>query len=326
MISVIVPAYNSSETLFETVRSIMDQTYSDIEIIIVNDGSEDETKKVMDLLEEQYPDKIVCIHTENQGVTSARMSGISAAKGEWIGFCDSDDVIEKDMYEILLKNALKYGAQISHCGYQMISDTGEVRYFYDTERTIIQDNIKGIEDLLNGDYVEPSLCNKLFHRSLFIKMMSELLMDRKIKHNEDLLMNYYLFREADISVFYDVCKYHYLVHGREKEYLKATEHRIYDPIRVREIILSDIPDMARDTAEKVYLRTCIYVYNGLVGDSDSYGEDLKKIRQMIKRKQKAVSSLTNKLKICACLIIYTPFLYDIIYRIYSKHFLRSKYL
>ena len=325
MISVIIPAYNSAETLRETVMSVLNQTYKETEVIIVNDGSEDGTQDVINLLAEQYPDTVKGIQTENNGVTSARLTGILAAKGEWIGFLDSDDLLEEDMYEILLKNAEKYEADISHCGYQMISANGEVRKFYGTERLLIQNNLEGIEDLLNGDFVEPSLCNKLFHSSLFSDLIAGGLMDNEIKHNEDLLMNYYLFRGAKRSVFHDVCKYHYMIRQIEKVYLKRSENKIYDPIKVREIILSDVRQEAKKTAQKVYLRTCIYVYNSLLSDS-AYVSDRMNIRQKIIEEKRTIPLLSRKLKVCALMIVYSPFLYKGIYRFYEKHLLKSKYL
>ena len=119
MISVIVPAFNVEQTIKRTLDSILAQTYQNIEIIVVNDGSKDETGAIIDSYAAQNRE-IIAIHTQNQGVTAARLTGVKHASGEWIGFVDSDDEIEPDMYEMLLNNALQYEAEMSHCGDQKI--------------------------------------------------------------------------------------------------------------------------------------------------------------------------------------------------------------
>ena len=163
MISVIVPAFNVAQTIKRTLDSILAQTYQNIEIIVVNDGSKDETGAIIDSYAAQNR-KIIAIHTQNQGVTAARLTGVKHASGEWIGFVDGDDEIEPDMYEILMNNAVQYKADISHCGYQMIFPDGRISYFHNTGCLMIQDNLTGLKDLLDGSLVEPGLWNKLFHK------------------------------------------------------------------------------------------------------------------------------------------------------------------
>ena len=113
-ISVIIPAYNVAPWLPRCLDSVLAQTYSKLEIIVVDDGSADNTRQVM----EDYAardGRIRPIFKENGGVTSARLAGVAAATGEWVGFADGDDAIDPDMYRHLLENAHAYGADISHC-------------------------------------------------------------------------------------------------------------------------------------------------------------------------------------------------------------------
>ena len=123
IISVIVPCYNAENELERCVKSICAQDYRGLEIILVDDGSTDGTLAAARNLANQDP-RIVCIHKENGGVTSARLAGIQAAGGEWIGFVDGDDEIEPDMYSRLLANAMSSGAEISHCGFKMVFEDG----------------------------------------------------------------------------------------------------------------------------------------------------------------------------------------------------------
>ena len=191
LISVIVPAYNIAPYLEKSIASICAQSYKNLEIVIVDDGSSDDTLSVARRLAEQDC-RIRVIAKENGGVTSARLRGAAEAAGEWIGFVDGDDYIEPQMYERLLANAQKYDADISHCGYQMVFPKGHVDYYYNTGRLLQQDRNAGLMALLEGSYIEPGLWNKLFHRSLFHNLLHNGTMDTTIRNTEDLLMNYYL--------------------------------------------------------------------------------------------------------------------------------------
>ena len=326
MISVIIPAYNVGETIIRTINSVKNQTYSDIEIIVVDDGSTDATEEKLDKYQKEYPEKIKVIHKQNEGVTIARLTGVKAAQGEWIGFVDGDDEIEPDMYEFLLNNAKKYKADISHCGYKMVFADGRENYFYNTGRLVKQDKPTGLKDLLEGSYIEPGLCNKLFHKSLFHSLFHSHTMDTSIKINEDLLMNYILFSEVKQSVFEDVCKYHYLVRSSSTSRAPLNNNKIYDPIRVKQIILElDVDDMKED-AEKAYIGTCVNVYNSLMLDrTRKFLADEVKVRKLIQNKKKWISLLSKKQQILANLILYLPKEYKLIYRFYAKYILKSQY-
>lgn len=234
LISIIVPAYNIENYIGRCLESILQQTYNNLEVIVVDDGSTDKTGNLID----QYAvtdQRIIPVHKKNGGVTSARILGIEKASGIYIGFVDGDDYIEPGMYELLLKNALKYNAQISHCGYQMVFP-GRTDFYYGTGRVVEQDNEKGLLDLLEGKFVEPGLWNKLFHKSLFYNLMNEKKMDVSIKNTEDLLMNYYLFYETKKSVFVDECLYHYMIRKGSIATSKINENKLRDPLKVLKIL------------------------------------------------------------------------------------------
>lgn len=241
LISIIVPAYNSEKYIAHCLNSILAQTYPNTEIIIVNDGSKDGTADIIDRYAAEH-DHITAIHQENGGVTRARLNGVAHASGEYIGFVDSDDEIEPDMYELLVGNALKYDADISHCGYSMVFPS-RVTPYYGTGLLAEQDNRKGLLDLFDGSKIEPGLCNKLYNKTLFHSLLHEDVMDFSIKINEDLLMNYYLFRESKKSVFEDVCKYHYLVHEGSAATSKINRNKLEDPLKVRKILLKETSEL-----------------------------------------------------------------------------------
>ena len=236
LLSIIIPAFNCENHIESTIKCVLEQSYDNLEIIVVDDGSRDGTTEMIKVLAEK-DHRIVPLYKENGGVTSARLAGIERATGDYIGFVDSDDYVEPDMFELLLSNALEYDAEISHCGYQMVFPSGRVKYYYNTGR-LVEEN-KPVLELLKGQYIEPGLWNKLFDRKLLQCFLKEGLMDQSIKINEDLLMNYYLFRQAKRAVFQDVCKYHYLVHDGSAANSALKEHHLTDPIKVSKIIIKD---------------------------------------------------------------------------------------
>ena len=191
-ISIIIPVYNISDYLSRCLDSVVKQTYTNLEIIVVNDGSSDGTEKQLDEWTKK-DQRMKAIHQKNGGAGCARLNGVRAAMGDYIGFVDGDDFIEESMFERLMSNALEYEADISHCGYVMDFPDGHKDAYYNTGVILEQDRISGLESLLKGEVVEPSLCNKIFRRKLFFEIQDKTLLNHNIQNYEDLLMNYYLF-------------------------------------------------------------------------------------------------------------------------------------
>ena len=246
-ISIIIPAFNLEDCLGSTLESVQAQTYGNIQIIVVDDGSADATWDVI-LRYAARDGRIVPIRQENGGVTAARLRGVAEATGAWIGFVDGDDYIEPDMYERLLDNARKHDADISHCGYRMVFPNGKVDYYYNTGTLLCQNREDALKELISGNRVEPGLCNKLFRRELFRELLEENRMPRDIKNYEDLLMNFYLFRQAKTSVWEDFCPYHYVLRRGSAATAKLNRHKLEDPLKVIHILREEVPDTLRDAA------------------------------------------------------------------------------
>lgn len=121
LISVIVPIYHVEKYLSRCIDSIIDQTYQNLEIILVDDGSNDGCPAICDEYA-QKDNRIVVIHKENGGVSDARNKGVDASKGEYIGFVDPDDYIHRDMYRILMDTILKNSADACICSYKYVYD------------------------------------------------------------------------------------------------------------------------------------------------------------------------------------------------------------
>jgi len=323
MISVIVPVYNLEKDLPRCLDSILGQTHRALEIIVVDDGSHDGSRAVMEDYARRDP-RIKPIFKENGGVTSARLRGVAEATGAWVGFIDGDDEIEPDMYERLLKNAEAYGADISHCGYQMVFHDGRVNHFHNSGLVKEQDSDTAVRDLLEGTLVEPGLCNKLYRRKLFTGLAER--MDPSIRINEDLLMNYYLFKAASKAVFDDWCPYHYIVRDGSASRSKLSEHKIYDPIRVKEIILADVSEELRPDARRALVNTSVYCYCGLVSSEEALVRTARReIRCKLIDHRDAVTLLPRRTRLLAEMILRTPGLFRVVYPVYQTCFQKKKY-
>lgn len=121
-VSIIVPIYNSQETLKATLDSLVEQSLKNIEIICVNDGSTDNSGKILNEYYKRCP-QIKIVNTENQGPFSARSKGIELAHGEYIGFCDADDTVDPRMYEKLYKVAHDSDSEMALCAFHRKSET-----------------------------------------------------------------------------------------------------------------------------------------------------------------------------------------------------------
>lgn len=296
LISIIVPAYNLEQYIESCLRSILNQTYKNIEIIVVDDGSTDSTAEIIDAMAQENR-RIVTIHKENGGVSSARQAGIDKATGDYIGFVDGDDFVEPEMYEHLLENLLKYDADISHCGYQMVFPDGHVDMYYNTGKIVEQSHSQGITDLLEGIFVEPGLVNKLFKHSIVSGFATSSLWDTTIRINEDLLMNYLFFSKADKSIYEDIPFYHYILRKGSATTSKKQLYKINDPVRVANCIMKDLigNDAQFKIAYKRYLRTLI-----TVAMQNSWKEEAKKARKMLRVevKKKRFPKECDSLKLC----------------------------
>lgn len=323
-VSVIVPCYNVEKWLPACLDSILNQTYSTLEIIAIDDGSTDQTGAIIDDYAAR-DSRIVPIHQKNGGVTSARLRGVQQAKGEWIGFVDGDDEIAPEMYERLLDNAVKYHADISHCGYQMVFPDGRVNYFYNTGLLAKQDKITALKELLSGTRIEPGLCNKLFHKNLLDTLFCDYAVPQDIKINEDLLMNFYLFSAAEQTVYEDWCPYHYIVRYSSASRGEFNHARLYDPIRVKDIIRQNALREIQDDAQCAYINTCINVYHSLIVIRKTFGCDGKRIRALLKKEKKVFSLLGSKRSIMARMIVYIPLVYIPVYWFYARFVQKDPY-
>ena len=319
-VSIIIPAYNIAPYIGKCLESVLAQTLKNIEIIVVDDGSNDNTAEIIKTYLTRDK-RVKLIQKKNGGVTTARLMGIRAAVGEYIGFVDGDDMVDSDMFERLLNNAKKYHADISHCGYKMVFPY-RIDYYYNTGRLIQQNNVIALKDLISGEFVEPGLWNKLFHRRLFFELLQKQTMDCRIKYNEDLLMNYYLFKECTQVIYEDWCPYHYLVRNNSATSASMSIQKLTDPIKVLMYIEND--SLKNIEVKYVVSKRLAYQLVNVSSIDFRCCEELlnvrKKARMMLRKRVLAilknpVCDKKDKIKVLWCSI--WPWSYGMLHKIYA---------
>lgn len=202
LISVIVPIYNTGDYLNDCVSSIINQDYTNLEILLVDDGSTDsKTIQLCDAFAERH-NNITSYHKPNGGSASARNYGIKLAKGKYVGFVDSDDVIEPTMFSILYEAIKNNDVKVSICGIST-EENGKVVLDYGKLQSGIYDNHELMHHFMLGLW--HSACTCLYNKSLFINVKFP-----EGEVNEDYMFNYLIFKNLEKLSFINVPLYHYL--------------------------------------------------------------------------------------------------------------------
>lgn len=166
-VSIIIPVYNTEKYIAACLDSVLGQTLKEIEVILINDGSTDSSLKIMEEYRERYPDKIQLFSKENGGQGAARNMAIPLCTGDYIGFVDSDDYIECDMYEKMYQKAIETNADYVECDYV------NVRVNEDGEEERIADYGSRVREYTDKKdmFIDPMLApwNKIYRRELLQK-------------------------------------------------------------------------------------------------------------------------------------------------------------
>ncbi|MDE7126655.1 MAG: glycosyltransferase [Bacteroidales bacterium] len=181
MITIVVPVYNIEAYLEKCIVSLLAQTYGDLEIILVDDGSTDTSGVICDRFCLAYPDKIRVIHSANRGLSAARNIGVNAARGGYIGFVDGDDWVEPEMFEVLAGNAKKSMVDLSICSLKPdYTEDGADMQKSSIARILSKEEL--MMALLTDYQVLGYACNKLFRTDLVKKV----LFDETLFSSEDI--------------------------------------------------------------------------------------------------------------------------------------------
>lgn len=225
LISIIVPVYNVKDYLEKCLQSICVQTYKNLEIILIDDGSSDGSGELCDLFA-QRDGRIKVIHQTNAGQSAARNRGLAVAQGEFLGFVDSDDWIEPDMYEFLYHLLKENGADISICSHYRDKGKKSVAKYSSGEQFVFTRD-EGIRALVVDRRIRNYVWDKLYKRRLFSGITFPL-----NRIFEDIAISYRIFYKAEKIVVREFPKYHYVI--RDGSAMQSK----YDPLKEHNLFLS----------------------------------------------------------------------------------------
>lgn len=267
LISIIVPIYNSESTLDRTLNSIVNQSYNDLEAILVNDGSQDNSLSICEKYKSIDP-RIKIISKENGGVGTARNVGLDVASGEFISFVDSDDEVDKDFYKILYETAVITGADIVESGVDVTLPTQEHIFPYEKpEKMILCDNETYMKNYLNFSF-NVSVWGKIYKRDLIGDIRFP-----DLNINEDFIFLWEIVKRTSLCCENLNTNYHYYLDKEDSLSKTPFGHNHLSMIDHLEELVSDVkglhPELI-DEAENHYsaclLHTLILYYNYLTSE------------------------------------------------------------
>ncbi|MBQ5951117.1 MAG: glycosyltransferase family 2 protein [Lachnospiraceae bacterium] len=315
LLSVIIPVYNTAAYLLRCISSIRNQSYRNLEILCVDNGSSDDSLQILREFEKEDP-RITVLEEKKKGVSAARNAGIRAAGGEYITFVDSDDAVAPKMYETLIGAMENEGADIAHCGYRRYEPDGSFRDISGTGEYLAETNWQAIDHLLKGEKYIGSLCNKIYKTELF----SGLEMDESLVHNEDFLLNFQLFRAAGKAVFLDKPFYQYYIRRNSASSSNNNALRRRDSLAVSEKVWQLFRDTeAGEAAANRYYYDLVCSFRaGVFGKKKASDPEQAQIRKRMEMLESEDISLSRRNRTDARLMKAAPALYRVCYSVYDR--------
>lgn len=247
-ISIIIPSYNEEKNISRCLDSVLNQTFTDFEVLCVDDGSSDGTFEIIKNYSEK-DSRIIPLKNPDKGVSSARNFGIENAKGDYIGFVDSDDFIQPQMYEFLYRAVTENNCDFSVCRYEQSSEIIEQTFEYKTEKFYPEKFVSSTDNEFTSinELIFSSACMKLISKNFLGDIRFE-----KYRIGEDTVFNSRLCSEAYNAVIVDAELYTYFINkesvttnqfgasvGNEKWYdLLITRFVCYDILKKKNDILA----------------------------------------------------------------------------------------
>lgn len=319
LITVVIPVYNVEDYVYNCIQSIINQTYKNLEIIVVNDGSTDKSGDICDrIAESDY--RIKVIHKKNEGLSSARNIGIDNAKGKYIVFVDSDDTIDYNMIEELLSICLTNRADIAICNRYYVYDDGTKKLRYPKNKNnLIMNSEEAIKELNSFRYFDMSAWGKIYSINLFKDIRFP-----NGKLSEDYFIMYQLFDKAKkIVCSFEPLYYYYQRKGsisKKAELHYDFVHAAYEQMMYVE---RKYPNLI-NCVHAAYASAATTVYGVVLKSGGKVQKKDKNILQKIVRNNLKYVFFCNTLSFTrkAQLILFSLSLnsYDIIFSFYNKLF------
>lgn len=285
LVSVIIPVYNVQLYLPQCLKSVCNQTYSNLEIIVVDDGSIDASGTIADDYA-AIDKRIFVIHKINGGLSSARNEGIRHAKGEYYLFVDSDDYIDQDTVEAMLGVMLEHGAQLVECGMRKVYSDGKTEEECNATEVVLSGREAVSSFLERKNTMKPVACDSLYHKSIFREISFE-----EGRLHEDGWFKYKAFYTAEKVVITPKTYYNYR-QERDGSIMTVKVRRknirdIVDAFEVRNAYFMDRNENGLSVqAREAYYRELLsyyYVVNTALEDENAVYEFSSEITQKLKQ-------------------------------------------
>lgn len=283
LVSVIIPVYNVEPYLHECLDSVISQTYENLEIILVNDGSTDSSGSIC----EEFAlrdDRITVIHKQNGGLSDARNVGLDKMRGDCLCFVDSDDVIAPTYVAELLHGLQYYEVDLSACAFGLIKDGKLIVGAYSGEVAHIRNVEELLEDVLRGSFkLANSACNRLYQAKLFQDLRFE-----TGSVNEDALLFPDLLRRVASCCYVDKAMYYY--RKRPGSISQSYDYRYYDDVRAKLKLYELVKQMGYEQLREVAYQK---YYDTLIGFIDRMQVHKDSINKQ-KRQSAILCAVTDK--------------------------------
>ncbi len=319
LISVIIPVYNPGKYLYRCLDSVTGQTYQNLEIILIDDGSTDQSGAVCDVYAERDA-RIICIHQENRGVSSARNRGLEIASGDYIHFPDSDDYLELDTYEYLLGLVQEHACDVVNFEHFITYPDGtEHAHSFAAERYGLFDVQGTYWQMVNGVQF---CCNKLFRRELLMgKDKGERLTFREdIFRGEDTLLAAMAIARAK-SVWFDPRPlYHYVQSEQSacRGKFRASQLSVIKLYQAYEPIYGQYPDVWNDFLLFMQ-QTLISIYFDMWADDQAWTRERAELAVLLSQKRRLIKrKLSAKLRVKLGLFDCSPTMFCMLHKFMHK--------
>lgn len=254
VISIIVPVYNVEKYLDRCIKSIVNQTHSKLEIILIDDGSTDKSGEICDNWS-KIDSRIKVIHQQNSGVSAARNAGLKNVHGKYIGFVDSDDYIKNDMYEFLYKNIIEKNVQIAICG-TFYEKNGKISYNKIAEEEKILSKEDALLTLFGEGKYGAGMCDKLFDSKLF----ENLNFPTGIENGEEIILLYNIFKKARKIYYNNIPKYCYCYREKSATHTNKISYDFIEQTKKLLVMLNNEHFLYRTIINR-YAIVLLYNYN-----------------------------------------------------------------
>lgn len=291
LVSIIVPVYKVEKYLNKCVDSIVNQTYKNLEIILVDDGSPDNCPAMCDEWA-QRDGRIKVIHKDNGGLADARNFGLDAATGDYLMYADSDDFLEYDMVEFLLGLIVENNADVSRCGIFIDYEDNSATTVLKNDNLLLPDYNERFIDLATNGHLSGVVWNKMYRFSA----VKDIRFDKADGCSEDIMYNFRVFNCIKNAVYYDVPKYHYLIRDNSITNSEYSEG-VFCILRAKKIILDSQKDnpIVLPYCIKGYIFSAFIVINGMISNQ-KFLDRYEEIRNSILKYKKQIlfSNLYSK--------------------------------